>query len=227
MVSRPEVAQQLILAVYIEEPQNQNEYESSMRLRDGGFAFQSKHTPAMYFSGPWLLFLRTSPAYALATIIRITDFATDRWREGFQGFNRTKNEPGYRIYLADGQKDYIGTSDVYNWHRYMGNDAVGVESALMALEKWLYDRIDQKEDITPEINRILRESKSACVPGLARGGWAVQPCAFQRYVASPALEYGPFSDTAFDVDEQYLEDRVRHYVGAIWEANSRSSTDVE
>jgi hypothetical protein len=169
MVSRPEVAQQLILAVYIEEPQNQNEYESSMRLRDGGFAFQSKHTPAMYFSGPWLLFLRTSPAYALATIIRITDFATDRWREGFQGFNRTKNEPGYRIYLADGQKDYIGTSDVYNWHRYMGNDAVGVESALMALEKWLYDRIDQKEDITPEINRILRESKSAAFLGLLVG----------------------------------------------------------
>ena len=166
MVSRPAVVQELILAAYIEEPQHQNEYESSMRLNDGGFAFQSKHTPAMYFSGPWLLFLRTNPAYALATIIRITDFATDRWLEGFQSFNRTKKEPKYRIYFADRHKDYIGSADVYNWHRYMGNNAVGVESALMALEKWLYDRIDQKEDITPEINRILQESKSAAFLGL-------------------------------------------------------------
>jgi hypothetical protein len=166
MVSRPAVAQELILAAYIEEPQHQNEYESSMRLHDGGFAFQSKHTPAMYFSGPWLLFLRTNPAYALSSIIRITDFATDRWLERFQGFNRTKEEPRYRIYFADGHKDYIGNANVYNWHRSMGGDAVCVESALMALEKWLYDRIDQKEDITAEINRILQESKSAAFLGL-------------------------------------------------------------
>jgi hypothetical protein len=166
MVSRPAIAKELILAAYIEEPQHQNEYESSMRFNDGGFAFQSKHTPAMYFSGPWLLFLRSNPAYALSTIIRITDFATERWLERFQGFNRTKEEPGYRISFADGHKDYIGSADVYNWHRYMNNDAVGVESALMALEKWLYERIDQKEDITPEINRILQESKSAAFLGL-------------------------------------------------------------
>lgn len=166
MVSRPAVAQELILAAYIEEPQHQNEYESSMQLNDGGFAFQSKHTPAIYFSGPWLLFLRTSPAYALATIIRITDFATDRWLEGFQRFNRTKEVPGYLIYFADGHKNYIGSADVYNWHRYMNNDAVGVESALMALEKWLYERIYQKEDISAEINRILQESRSAAFLGL-------------------------------------------------------------
>jgi len=166
MVSRPAIAQELILAAYIEEPQHQNEYESSMRLNDGGFAFQSKNTPAMYFFGPWLLFLRTNPAYGLATIIRITDFATDRWLERFQGFNRTKEEPGYRLYFADGQKDYIGNANVYNWHRYMNNDAVGVESALMALEKWLCEQIDQKKDISAEINRILQESKSAAFLGL-------------------------------------------------------------
>lgn len=166
MVSRPAIAQELILAAYIEEPQHQNEYESSMRLNDGGFAHQWKHTPAMYFSGPWLLFLRVNPAHALATIIRITDFATDRWLEGFQRFNQTKEEPGYRIQFADGYKDYVGSADVYNWHRYMNNDAVGVESALMALEKWLYERIDQKEDITADINRILQESKSAAFLGL-------------------------------------------------------------
>jgi hypothetical protein len=166
MVSRPAIAQELILAAYIEAPRHQNEYESSMRLNDGGFAHQWKHTPAMYFSGPWLLFLRINPAYALATIIRITDFATDRWLEGFQSFNRTKDEPGYRIHFAGGYKDYVGSADVYNWHRYMNNDAVGVESALMALEKWLYERIDQKEDITADINRILQESKSAAFLGL-------------------------------------------------------------
>jgi hypothetical protein len=166
MLSRPAIAQELILAAYIEAPQHQNEYESSMRLNDGGFAHQWKHTPAMYFSGPWLLFLRINPAYALATIIRITDFATDRWLEGFRSFNRSKDEPGYRIHFADGYKDYVGSADVYNWHRYMNNDAVGVESALMALEKWLYERSDQKEDITADINRILQESKSAAFLGL-------------------------------------------------------------
>lgn len=166
MLSRPVIAQELILATYIEAPQHQNEYESSMRLNDGGFAHQWKHTPAMYISGPWLLFLRINPGYALATIIRITDFATDRWLEGFRSFNRSKDAPGYRIHFADGYKDYVGGADVYNWHRYMNNDAVGVESALMALEKWLYERIDQKEDITSDITRILQESKSSAFLGL-------------------------------------------------------------
>ena len=48
----------------------------------------------------------------------------------------------------------------------MRDTAVFVESALMAVEKWLYERIDTKEDVSDAVNQMLTETKSAAFLGL-------------------------------------------------------------
>ncbi|WP_158791510.1 hypothetical protein [Granulicella sp. L60] len=166
MRSRPAIAQEVVLAVCIEEPQDEDDYNSSLRLDEGGFAFWHNHLPAMYFTGPWLIFLRTSPTFALKTIIRLVDFATDRWLQGYQAFSRTSDKPAYRILFNGFEKEFIGDGNVYNWHSYMSDRSVVVESALMAIEKWFYERLDKKEDISKELHQLLTESKSAAILGL-------------------------------------------------------------
>lgn len=166
MSSRPETAQEVLLACCIEEPQNEYDRTHSLRLDESGFAFWHNHLPAMYFTGPWLLFLRTSPAHALKTILRLIDFATDRWADGYKAFTRSAELPAFKILFDGTGKNFIGDGNVYNWHSYMSDRAVVVESALMALEKWFYERIDKKEEIADDLQRVLAESRSASVLGL-------------------------------------------------------------
>jgi hypothetical protein len=166
MVSRPEIAGEVLLAVCIEEPQHEYEAYQSARLDDSGFAFWHGHMPAMYFNGPFLVFLKASPRIALQTIIRLVDFGTDRWLEGFHRFNGPEIIPSYKLFFQGFDKSFIGNGNVYNWHREMRDSSVFVESALMAVEKWLYDRIDAKGDVSDAINQMLTETKSAAFLGL-------------------------------------------------------------
>ena len=112
MSSRPDTAQEVILACCIEEPQNEYDRNHSLRLDESGFAFWHNHLPAMYFTGPWLLFLRTSPAHALKTILRLIEFATDRWAEGYKAFTRTAELPAFKILLDGTEKDFVGDGNV-------------------------------------------------------------------------------------------------------------------
>ena len=166
MSSRPDTAQEVILACCIEEPQNEYDRKHSLRLDESGFAFWHNHLPAMYFTGPWLLFLRTSPIHALKMIQRLIEFATDRWAEGYKPFTQTSELPAFTILLDGTEKDFVGDGNVYNWHSYMSDRAVFVGSAIMALEKWFYERIDNKEDIADDLQQLLTESRSASVLGL-------------------------------------------------------------
>ena len=120
----------------------------------------------MYFNGPFLVFLKASPRIALQTTIRLVDFGTDRWLEGFHRFTGPEIIPSYKLFFEGFDKSFIGNGNVYNWHREMRDSSVFVESALMAVEKWLYDRIDAKEDVSDAINQMLTETKSAAFLGL-------------------------------------------------------------
>ena len=166
MSSRPDTAQEVILACCIEEPQNEYDRSHSLRLDESGFAFWHNHLPAMYFTGPWLLFLRTSPAHALKTILRLIEFATDRWADGYKAFTQSAELPAFKILFDGTEKNFVGDGNVYNWHSYMSDRAVVVESALMALEKWFYERIDKKEEIADDLQQIFAESRLRVCTGL-------------------------------------------------------------
>jgi hypothetical protein len=166
MKLRPAVASEMILAMCIEEPQTEYNSHQSMRLGEAGFSWWRDPMPAMYFTGPYLLFLRVSPRTAIDMIIRLVDFATDRWLEGCQRLYQTQDVPGYVVILDGQDKLFIGDGNVFNWNWDTSMAAAAVESALMALEKWFYDRLDTKEDITADVVELLSRSKSAAIIGL-------------------------------------------------------------
>ena len=205
MISRPEVAAEVLLAVCIEEPQREYKSYRAHSFGEAGFAFWHGHLPAMYFTGPFLNFLRLSPRIGLQAIITLVDFATDRWLDGFRRFHGADVTPSYTLFFAGNDKTYIGDGQVYNWHREMAGRAVVVESALMAAEKWLYDRLDSNEDITETINHILSETKSAAFLGLL--------VAVGLY--SPLLFEGPLLPLLSNPD-LYVTQRSTLLSGASW-----------
>jgi hypothetical protein len=107
--------------------------------------------------GPFLALLTAAPAHGLTFVIKLTNFATERYERG----------DGETFKIGGKKKCWQGDSDVFTWH-YDGHLSHGsiLQCVLMALEKWFYDRIDSGEDITPAVTRIMNESESLALAGL-------------------------------------------------------------
>src|SRR5208282_5640342 len=61
---------------------------------------------------------------------------------------------------------WVGHGNVYAWHRYLGMDGDTVECALMALEKWLYDEIENQRSISQAVKYIFEHATSAAFAGV-------------------------------------------------------------
>jgi hypothetical protein len=117
--------------------------------------------PAAYFTGPFLKLLQINALQGLSIIIKLVNFATDRWKDGRKRFHGAEPQPLYSIIRDGSEKAFSGDGNVYQWHRESRANHTAVGSALMALEKWLYDSIDVKADVSDSLTRILSESDSA------------------------------------------------------------------
>ena len=159
----PAAVEELILAACIEAPQREGEVHV---LDDGGFSDWDHHTPGAYFTGPFLKFLQIDALQGLSTIIKLVNFATDRWKDGFKRFHRAEPQPIYVLIMDDSEKAFSGDGNVYQWHRESRASHTAVGSALMALEKWMYDNIDARADVSATGTRILTESDSAAFLGV-------------------------------------------------------------
>ena len=170
---RPEVAREVILAACIEEPQEDDPFNYRDMIIDPlGMDSAPDAYPPAFFRGPFLTFLRLKPEAALDAIIRLVNFATDRWLESQQRWANADGqtiEPEFLridVPLANTTARWIGDNQVYGWFRNLSISADIVVSALMACEKWLYDLLDANEDPSPWVSRILEESRSVAFLGL-------------------------------------------------------------
>jgi len=153
----PEVALEVLLAVCIEEPKEEDFFGGSS-FPECGLSYWSDGKPPAYFRGPFQLFCKLAPEQALTFVIKLTNFGTHQY---------TKDHAWLDI-TVDGQpKRWYGDQNVYRWH-HDGHPHNGeqIESALMALEQWLYDEIDQGRSIDQWIKRIVTESESLAFAGL-------------------------------------------------------------
>ena len=152
---RPDAAQEVLLAVCIEEPQHERFGRSSMP--ETGIEHWRGADPPLYCRGPFLQFLKQAPEHGLTLILRLINFASHRFIEGRGLTLRIGNEP----------RLWCGNSNVFRWHHdWPILTGSSIHCALMALERWLYEQIDQGQDIEPWISRILRESESLAFAGL-------------------------------------------------------------
>ena len=170
IVMRPEVAREVLLAVCIDEPKPEEPYGNNRLLLDPlGLADWRISYPAAYWKGPFLRFLQAAPQQGVDAVIRLVNYATERWIEN--GLRRKPTVDERRQYSFEfeinGKKVYwIGNNYVFAWHRFQQMHADTVECALMALEKWFYDEIEKGNSIYEWVQYIYAHGKSAAFAGL-------------------------------------------------------------
>ncbi len=197
MVTAPDLAQEIILALLIEYRPSKKEPPDHrwMKLREEEVGLERVHSfsPRFYTRGPFLRFLWASVEAALQTIIRLVDFATERWMES--RYEESSRNVGIDISLPDGIRHFVGDPDVFHW--YHGHSQTEItSSALMAVEKWLYLNLEKEQDVSSAIELILTASRSVAFLGVL--------CEVGKF--SPNLFAGLLRPLLL-VPEIYFEDR--------------------
>lgn len=163
MRAQPELAAEVLLALIIED-RPEREYGSDRFQMDLGLEYPEDAYPTTFWKSPFFLFFHLAPVTALTSLIALVNFCTERWiAEVMKG--RTGAPPGVTLQFADGgEKTFPGWWQVFGWPQ--SNDSTrngNLFCALDALERWLVLRLDEGEDITADIEWMLREGNSAAL----------------------------------------------------------------
>jgi|GEM_PF-742907 len=186
---RPDAAREVLLACAIEPP-HRVMFGRPDPLESYGIASLSLSEPPFYSRGPWLALLEAEPALAIGAILRIVNHATEYWAGENQKIPPDSTDEGIKPakksvrVLVDGiEREWIGDSRVFGWYRHHLIGSVTIVSALMAVEKFLYDELDAGHAVDTIVQQIWNESSSVAMLG-------VLTAVFSRH---PELLEGPLS----------------------------------
>jgi len=191
---RPSVAREVILATLIEAPSEEQWAGGRTQERELDLVDDQRWSPSLYTQGPFLMCLQDNFAEGLELVTRLVDFATERsnyyetgqrngWRaraleEGSSEAeveDALKAAPPQRLALYDGTNElsFAGDAGSYGWSAgltfpegYSPLPPAAVATALMALERYFYQRIDAGEDITDGATAALARSRSVAPLGV-------------------------------------------------------------
>lgn len=163
MLAQPELAAEVMLALIIED-QPERESGANRFEIDLGLKYLQDGYPTAFWKSRFFPFLQLAPNAALTSLVALMNFCTERWAaEVMKG--RTGDAPGMTLRFADGsERSFPGWGQVFCWPQSNATGRKGtLFCALDALERWLTLRLDVGEDITGDIEMILREGKSAAL----------------------------------------------------------------
>jgi hypothetical protein len=171
--AKPSAAREVLLACLLEEPKPYEPQRYTFRSFEG-IIDNYEWYPPLYIRGPLLSFLKLQPTEGLELVLRLVNFATERWA--------SKQVRPYQIVnpFPEGECKWFGGKNVYFWFRNDSSCPDIVVVALMALEKWLYDELDAKRPINHIIETILRRSKSMAFAGVLSSVGRKEPSLFQN-----------------------------------------------
>ena len=153
-------AKEILLACFIKPPREYEQYSSF----DKEYDIDDPHQwfPPFYTRGPFLNFLKLNSTEGLDFIIRLVNFTTQQWAD----LHKDKPAPSIMLKVSNQNRIYLGDYSLYFWFRDTGNAPHAIVSALMSLEKYLYDQLDNKIAINDIIQHILNNSNSVAFLGL-------------------------------------------------------------
>jgi len=143
---------------------------------DHGFHFDSwdfVRPPFWDFPPAQALFMQNRRA-ALNFVLRLADFATDRWAERWPNvaqarwfFDDVPGEvPGIRLTIDGIERKYVGDARVLDWHQAGCQGPDTAAAVLMSLEHWLYEQ-DDKDELEDDVLRsIFAGTHSVAVLGV-------------------------------------------------------------
>lgn len=162
MGAQPELAAEVLLALIIEDEPERERRSDQLEI-DLGLEYSQEAYPTAYWKSPFLPFFQLAPGTALASLIALVNFCTERWVAGVME-DPTGEFSGVALQFADGSdKTFSGGWEVFSWPQSNSISNGNLFSALDALERWLTLRLEAGEDITADIERVLREGNSAAL----------------------------------------------------------------
>lgn len=178
ILSRPSVAREVLLALLIQPPRRRRRAELMWPMFEEDFdiAHVRAWFPPFYTRGPLLFFLTTRTTEGVATIIRLVNFATERWAERRREEGEAPSD--VVINLPTGDSAWAGDEKVYFWYEDYTPCPQPIVVALMALEKWFYDELAAERSVDATIELLLRESRSVAFAGLLRAVGRKEPALF-------------------------------------------------
>lgn len=163
MRAQPALAGEVLLALTIED-QPERDYGSSRLEVDLGLEYTHDAYPTAFWKSPFFPFLQLAPETALASLLALVNFCTERWAAEVIK-ERTGEVPGVTLQFADGsRRTFPGWWQVFGWPQ--SNDSMRNGSlfcALDALERWFTQRLVAGEDISADVEKLLREGKSTAL----------------------------------------------------------------
>lgn len=184
---RPGVAREVLLAALINEPREDDWNDDWMFQRHLDLINRREWFPALYLHGPFLMCLQDNFAEGLELVVRLIEFAAERHdqyssrrfrnnraREVARGqadadVNKSPDSAVPKgISLLDGDRvlTFYGDERVYGWSAGLGNPPDAVESALMALEQYFYQRLDEGKEVANEASAVLARSRCVALLGV-------------------------------------------------------------
>ena len=190
---RPAAAREVILACLLHAPQQVPWASIGMSERELGLAHR-RWTPSLFTRGPFLLCLQLDFIEGLELIMRLVECATERSNEELtrslsewqasaaeEGRSEAANEeatggmPRRCLVLHDGTKElsFSGDAGSYGWSAgvicpggFSPFPPSAVTSALMALEKYFYLRLDAGHDIADEVSATFARCRTVAPLGV-------------------------------------------------------------
>jgi len=170
---RPDIAFEVLLAVCIEPPYHDNPWGSDL-VDDCGLESWRDHDPAMYFQGPFLPLFRLCPNQGVDFALKLINFATKRWAAGelrykqrrgpaspeLAGLIEVDDNIEVTVQVGEDTKTWIGDRRVFRWYLDWPIDCRIIPCVLMALEKWVYEQLDAKQNVDHFLREIIGRSES-------------------------------------------------------------------
>jgi hypothetical protein len=156
---------EVTLGLLLDWPKSELRDTHSSLAEHHGFNFESdRMTPAMWSRGPFILFLRHDARPAAEMIVRLINFATDRYADWWP-YDDSRVETTH-VTFARGEAVWTGNRQVYMWFRYHMNTTAAVTCALMALEKWFDEQIEAGKQIDPVLDVLVAQGRSLAFAGV-------------------------------------------------------------
>ena len=155
------------LAFVIAWPKAELRDRHSTLVERFGFFFETGvMRPVFWTKGPFILFLRDNWAPALEMIVRLVNFATERYEDWWPYEPKVET---LTITFNCGAAAWRGNEQVFSWYRTPANTPPVVTCALMAVEKWLDEQIAQAKSVKPAIDHLVLQGRSLAFAGLLTG----------------------------------------------------------
>jgi len=162
-VQKPTLLRDALVSVLVDR--SSDEEDTWLGDKDLGIHDEMDWIPPSYAYGPFLLLLRANPSAGKDLVLMLVEYATAKWKE--RSLRHGWGTPLPQTVKVNNQERQLwGDNQVFCWHRGTGVAPYVIQVALMALEKWLYEKLDVGEETDDDIAWLLDHTSSVAIAGL-------------------------------------------------------------